>query len=146
MKVYLGSDHGGYEMKAVLIEHLQATGNETVDLGTFDGVNKVDYPDIAREVGEKVLENPDARGILICGTGIGICMAAGKLKGIRAATVHDVTTARYSRLHNNAQIACLGQRVVGNEVAKDIVDVFLNTDFEGGRHETRVNKIMDIEA
>lgn len=146
MQVYIGSDHAGYELKATLMEHMKASGHDVLDLGTFDGVNKVDYPDIAREVAEKVVENAGSRGILVCGTGIGVCMAANKVKGIRAATVHDVTTARFTRLHNDANIACMGERIVGSSVAKEIVDTFLETEFEGGRHEARVEKIMDIEA
>lgn len=145
MQVYIGSDHAGYAMKEVVQKHLKAEGHEVVDLGVFDEVNKVDYPDIAREVAEKVVENKDSRGVLICGTGIGISMAANKLDGIRAANVQDVTGARYARQHNNANIVAFGQRLVGNQVAKDIVDTFLATEFEGGRHERRVSKITDLE-
>jgi ribose 5-phosphate isomerase B len=145
MQIYIGSDHGGFAMKEVLRNHLEAGGNEVLDLGVFEELNKVDYPDVAREVGEKVLENDGSRGVLICGTGLGMCMAANKLKGIRAATAHDTTTAKYARLHNNANVITIGQRVVGNEVAKDILTTFLGTDFEGGRHERRVGKITEIE-
>lgn len=146
MQIYIGSDHAGYELKSTLMEHMKGAGHEVLDLGTFDGVNKVDYPDIAREVAEKVAENEGARGILVCGTGIGVCMAANKVKGVRAATVHDVTTARYTRLHNDANVACIGERIVGSSVAQEMVDVFLSTEFEGGRHEARVGKIMEIES
>ena len=144
--MYIGSDHAGYTLKETLQAHIQDQGHDVVDLGVFDSVNKVDYPDIAREVGEKVAENPGSLGVLVCGTGIGVCMAANKVKGVRAATVHDMTTARFTRQHNDANVLCLGERVVGSEVAKDILDTFLSTAFEGGRHEARVQKITDLES
>lgn len=145
MQIYLGSDHAGYHLKQRLEEHLKAAGHQIVDLGAYGEDQKVDYPDVAREVAEKVLENPSSRGILICGTGIGVSMAANKFKGIRAANVHDVTTAKYARLHNDANIITLGQRILGEEVAKDVVDAFLSTAFEGGRHEGRIQKIQNLE-
>lgn len=146
MQVYIGSDHAGYQLKEVIQDHLKDSGHEVVDLGVFTDVNKVDYPDIAREVGEKVNENKGSLGILACGSGIGVCIAANKVKGIRAANVHDVTTAKYARLHNNANVMTLGERMVGTEVAKDIVDAFLGAEFEGGRHEKRVGKITKMES
>lgn len=145
MDIYIGSDHAGVALKKKIFTHLEANGHNAIDLGVFDAVKKVDYPDVAREVGEKIIENPGARGILICGTGIGMSIAANKVKGIRAACAHDVTTAKMAAQHNNANILTFGERVVGEEVAKDMVDAWLGTDFEGGRHETRVNKIMDLE-
>lgn len=145
MTIYIGSDHGGFQLKEQIQEHLKTKGEAVMDLGTFDDVNKVDYPDIAREVAEKVLENKGSAGVLVCGTGIGVAIAANKVKGIRAANVHDVTEAKYSRLHNDANVVTLGQRTTGVETAKDIVDTFLSTSFEGGRHTPRVDKITAIE-
>lgn len=144
MTIYIGSDHGGFQLKEQIQEHLKAKGEAVMDLGAFDE-NKVDYPDIAREVAEKVIENKGSAGVLVCGTGIGVAIAANKVKGIRAANVHDVTEARYSRLHNDANVVTLGQRTIGVETAKDIVDTFLATSFEGGRHTARVDKITAIE-
>ncbi|MBT4384723.1 ribose 5-phosphate isomerase B [Candidatus Peregrinibacteria bacterium] len=145
MQIYLGSDHAGYGMKEVVQTHLKDAGHEVLDLGVFDEVNKADYPDIAREVGEKVLENADSLGVLVCGTGMGMALAANKLKGIRAVTAHDSNTARMAREHNNANVITFGQRVIGNDVAKEIVDTFLGAEFEGGRHGRRVDKITAIE-
>ncbi len=145
MQVYIGSDHAGYAMKEVVQAHLKEKGHEVLDLGVFEEVNAADYPDTAREVAEKVIENEGSKGVLICGTGIGMSIAANKVKGIRAAVTHDETTAKAASQHNNANIISFGQRVVGNDVAKNIVDTFLSTEFEGGRHERRVNKITDIE-
>lgn len=145
MKVYLGSDHAGYVLKDQLKEHLSKGAHEVLDLGVFNAEVKVDYPDLAREVGEKVRENGNSLGILVCGTGIGVAIAANKLKGIRAANVHDVTEARYARLHNDANVLTVGARTLGPETAKEMADVFLSTVFEGGRHEERVKKITAIE-
>lgn len=145
MQVYIGSDHAGYAMKEVIQAHLKEQGHDVLDLGVFEEVNSADYPDTAREVGEKVMENEGSKGVLVCGTGIGMSIAANKVKGIRAAVAHDETTAKAASQHNNANVITFGQRVVGNDVAKDIVDTFLSTPFEGGRHERRVNKITDIE-
>lgn len=145
MDIYLGSDHAGVWLKKKAFEHIEFLGHNAIDLGVFDEVNKVDYPDVAREVGEKIVENEGARGVLICGTGIGMSIAANKVKGIRAACAHDVTTAKMAAQHNNANILTFGERVVGEQVARDMIDTWLETPFEGGRHEARVNKIMDIE-
>lgn len=143
--IYVGSDHAGFELKEALREHVKSLGHNVVDVGTFSAVNKVDYPDVAKDVAEKVRDNAGSRGILICGTGIGISIAANKVKGIRAANVHDITEARLSRMHNDANIVTIGQRTTGSETAKDIVDTFLSTEFEGGRHEARIAKITAIE-
>ena len=145
MMIYVGSDHAGFELKEVLREHVKNLGHNVVDVGTFSDANKVDYPDIAKEVAEKVRDNAGSRGVLICGTGIGISIAANKVRGIRAANVHDTTEARLSRQHNDANIVAIGQRTTGSETAKDIVDIFLSTDFEGGRHTARVEKITALE-
>jgi ribose 5-phosphate isomerase B len=145
LKVYLGSDHAGVQMKAVLRDHLKLRGVDAVDLGTFDEETKVDYPDMAREVAEKVTGDPAYRGVLICGTGIGVSIAANKMKGVRAAHVHDVTEARLARQHNDANIVTLGQRMIGVDLGKDIVDAFLGTAFEGGRHQARVDKLNAMD-
>lgn len=145
MALYIGSDHAGFTLKNTLRDHLKTLGQEVTDLGTFDGENKVDYPDIAREVAEKVKGNPGSAGVLVCGTGIGVAIAANKVKGIRAANVHDVTEARLARQHNDANIVTVGSRTLGDETAKQIVETFVATSFEGGRHEPRVAKIKAIE-
>lgn len=145
MMIYVGSDHAGFQLKEILREHVKGLGHNVVDVGTFSDANKVDYPDIAKEVAEKVRESEGSRGILVCGTGIGISIAANKVKGIRAANVHDITEARLSRQHNDANVVTIGERTTGSETAKDIVATFLTTDFEGGRHEGRVAKISAME-
>ena len=145
MQVYIGSDHAGYHLKEELQTYLKELGYLVLDLGVFEDFQKADYPDIAKEVAEKVAENEGSRGVLICGSGVGMSMAANKVKGVRAAQAYDVTVAKYSRLHNDANVVTLGERMTGVTVAKEIVDVFMNTEFEGGRHEGRVQKITDIE-
>lgn len=145
MQIYIGSDHAGYELKETLQNYLKEKGHSVLDLGVFTDVNKADYPDIAREVSEKVIENEGSRGVLICGSGIGMSIAANKVKGIRAANAYDVTSAELSRKHNNANVVTLGERLIGPDVAKEILDTFLGTEFEGGRHEGRVNKITELE-
>ena len=144
MKVYLGADHAGFPLKELLRESMKADGHEVIDLGTFSE-ESVDYPDLAREVGEKVRENAETRGVLVCGTGIGVAIAANKLKGIRAANVHDINEATLSRQHNNANIVTVGARTTETELAKNIVKTFLSTAFEGGRHQARIDKITAIE-
>ncbi len=145
MRIYLGSDHAGYELKNQLVEHLKVTGKDAVDLGVFTDVNKVDYPDIAREVAEKVKENKDALGVLVCGTGIGVAIAANKIKGIRAANIHDLETARMAHAHNDANIITLGGRLLDLPTAASMLDVFLDTAYEGGRHDQRIAKITALE-
>jgi len=144
MNVYFGSDHAGHALKESLREHVKSKGINVVDMGVFTETKPVDYPDIAKELAAKVAIDGDL-GILICGTGIGMSIAANKVKGIRAAHVGTPTEARFARLHNNANILTLGQRITGVEVAKDCVDSFLSTEFEGGRHDERVKKIMALE-
>ena len=144
MKIYLGADHAGFPLKEVLRESMKVEGHDVVDLGTFSE-ESVDYPDLAREVGEKVRENLNSRGVLVCGTGIGVAIAANKLKGIRAANVHDTNEAALSRQHNNANIVAVGARTTDPKIAKEIVKIFLTTAFEGGRHQTRIDKITAIE-
>lgn len=142
--IYFGCDHGGYEMKLALMKHLKENGIEYEDLGC-DG-SPVDYPDIAEKVCKKVLEDPDSKGVLICGTGIGISIAANKINGIRAAVGYDWYSAKYTRLHNNANVICFGGRTMGISSVTEALDVFLNTGFEGGRHAVRVDKITALEG
>ena len=137
--IYIGCDHGGYPLKVKLIEFLSARGLEYADLGC-DG-ETVDYPDIAKKVCREVLDNASSRGLLVCTSGIGISMAANRFRGIRAALCGDYFSAKYSRLHNDANVLYLGNKTIGEGVALEILDVFLNTEFEGGRHAVRVDKI-----
>ena len=143
-KIVVGADHGGVRLKDDIVAMLSGS-YEVVDKGTH-GTTAVDYPNIAEAVGKEVASDPTATGILVCGSGIGISIAANKVRGIRAALVHDAYTARMSRQHNDANIICLGERVTGSEVAKDAVKVFLETNFEGGRHANRVNLINELDG
>jgi ribose 5-phosphate isomerase B len=138
--VFLGSDHAGLELKAMVAAHLAAAGHTVVDLGPSEA-KSVDYPDFAKAVCAKVLDTPGAAGILICGTGIGMSMAANRIPGIRAALCCNEYLARMTRLHNDANVLCLGERVIGQGLAASIVDVFMDTAFEGGRHQRRVDLI-----
>lgn len=140
MKLVIGNDHAGVEFKEKLVKALKGKGHEIINVGT-DSLESVDYPDIAALVGEKVLDGKAEYGILICGTGIGISIAANKIKGIRAALVHNEFTARLARLHNDANVIALGARVIGDELGLACVETFINTEFEGGRHARRVDKI-----
>lgn len=144
MKIGFGSDHAGFELKEFLRKHLEEAGYECVDYGTFSE-DRVDYPDYGRIVGEKVASKEVDKGVLVCGTGIGISLAANKVKGVRAAVCSESYSAAMAARHNNANIIAVGARVVGDEVAKLIVDTFLNSEFEGGRHADRVAKIDKIE-
>lgn len=143
-KIIIGSDHGGFELKEQLKQQLQKLGYEVEDVGTFS-TESVDYPDFAHVVAQKVAQATDLRGIIVDGAGVGSSIAANKVPGVRAAACQDVYTARNSRAHNNANVLTLGSRVLGPDVATDIVTVWLNTEFEGGRHANRVDKIMDID-
>lgn len=144
MKIGIGSDHGGVNHKAAIIKHLQENGYQTVDYGTEQAA-AVDYPDIAQKVCEAYKNEEFDLGILVCGTGIGMSIAANKVKGIRAAHVTDCYSARMCREHNNAQILCLGERITGVDLALEIVDAFLKAEHQGGRHARRVEKIMSLE-
>ncbi len=140
--IYLGSDHAGLDLKKIIIAHLAESGRKTVDLGAFKAEPPTDYPEIAHEVAEKVRENHGALGILVCGTGTGMCMAANKVSGIRAANCESEKMVEMSRQHNDANVLCLGGRVLAPERAKKFVDVFLNTPFTAEeRHVRRVQKI-----
>ena len=143
-KVYAGCDHGGYALKNELIKHLRELGWEVEDKGCFSE-DSCNYPDYASAVCEAVKADEGALGLLVCGTGIGMSMAANKHKGIRAALCHDVFSAKMTRAHNDANVLCLGARVVGPGLATEICDAFFSSSFEGGRHAVRVNMITDIE-
>jgi len=145
MKIHIGSDHAGYEVKEKLKAHLAEKGLACVDCGTSN-TESTDYPDYAAEVARRVAADRESRGVLVCGTGIGMSMAANKVAGVRAAVVHDEFTARMARAHNNANVLCLGARVVDGETAAHLVDIFLETPFEGGRHSRRVEKIDRLNA
>ncbi|MDH3595830.1 MAG: ribose 5-phosphate isomerase B [Rhodospirillales bacterium] len=140
--IAVASDHAGYELKAALAEALVAMGYEIVDLGT-DGPDSVDYPDFAKAMIRAIVEGRVERGVLVCGTGVGISIAANRHPGIRAALCHNETTARLAREHNDANVLALGARIVGVEVAKDCLKAFLTTEFAGGRHAKRVAKLAD---
>lgn len=144
MKVALGCDHGGYHLKNDIIKHLESKNIEVKDFGTYS-TESCDYPDYALKVAEEVASKNYDFGILICGTGIGISIAANKVPGIRAALCSDTFSAYATREHNDANILALGARVVGPGLALDIVDTFLNAKFEGDRHINRINKISQIE-
>ncbi|MEE1186875.1 MAG: ribose 5-phosphate isomerase B [Acutalibacteraceae bacterium] len=143
-KIIIGCDHGGFEMKEQLVEFIKQTGNDVDDCGIYEP-KSVDYPIIAKKVADKVASGQGELGILICGTGIGMSLAANKVRGIRAAACSEVYSAKFTRLHNNSNILCLGGRVIGIETAKIMVDAFINTEFEGGRHQKRVDMIEQIE-
>lgn len=145
MKVAIGADHGGFKLKAELTELLQELGIDYTDFGTYSS-DSIDYPDVAIPVAEAVANGEFDRGILICGTGIGIGIAANKVKGIRAALVHDTFSAKATRQHNNSNILTMGERVIGPGLARDIAQIWLENEFEGGRHENRVCKISDYEV
>ena len=142
--IALGSDHGGFELKCKIVEYLKDKNIEFKDYGCFN-TDSVDYPDVAKEVCTAVSQGECERAILICGTGIGISIAANKMRGIRAALCHSSFDAKMSRMHNNANVLCLGGRTTGPEIALEIVDSYLSASFEGGRHANRVEKIMLLE-
>ncbi|GIM29666.1 ribose-5-phosphate isomerase [Clostridium polyendosporum] len=144
MKIALGSDHGGFRLKSEIIKHLKNKGIEYNDFGTLNE-ESCDYSDFAVQVAEAVAAKEYDFGILICGTGIGISIAANKVPGVRAALCSDTFSAHATREHNDANILALGERIVGAGLALDIVDTFLNSKFEGGRHQKRIDKIADIE-
>ena len=144
MKIAMASDHAGYELKEAVKQHLQDKGIEIIDLGT-NSTESVDYPVFGQKCGQAVADGTADKGIVCCGTGIGISMAANKVKGIRACCCSDYFSAKFTRAHNDANCLCLGARVIGGGTACELVDVFLNTKFEGGRHQTRIDQVMAIE-
>ncbi|MCQ2426587.1 MAG: ribose 5-phosphate isomerase B [Lachnospiraceae bacterium] len=143
-KVVIGCDHGAYQLKLTVKEHLASLGYEIIDVGT-DSEASCDYPIYANALCDAIRSGKAPLGILLCGTGIGMSIAANKHKGIRAALCSDTFSARLTRNHNDANVLCIGARVVGPGLAVDIVDSFLNAKFEGGRHERRVNMLKEIE-
>lgn len=145
MKIALGADHAGFEEKERLKKTLDEIGVEYEDVGTFS-TDSVDYPDFAQKVGEKVESGEAEQGILVCGSGIGVAIAANKMHGVRAAQAWNEETARLARRHNNANVLTIGARVIPEEEIPKIVKAWFSADFEGGRHEKRVEKIMDLEG
>ena len=144
MIIALGCDHGGLEHKNAIKEHLEGRGFTVTDCGIYEQVS-VNYPVIAEKVALEITEGRAELGILVCGTGIGMSLAANKVKGIRAAACSEHFSAKYTRLHNNSNILCLGGRVIGVGTALELTDLFVDTEFEGGRHATRVDMITEIE-
>lgn len=145
MRVAIGSDHRGFEAKCRIIELLQRLDHEVFDAGT-NGNESVDYPDIAAVVARRVGSGEAERGILICGTGLGMCIVANKIPGVRAAPCHDDLTAEMSRRHNDLNVLCLSADMLGEKLIDRMVEIWLDTQFEGGRHARRVEKIAEIEA
>lgn len=144
MKYVIGNDHGGIDLVDTVEEKLKELGHEVEKVGAFSK-ESVDYPDFAKKACQKVVDKEADFAVLICGTGVGMSISANKVKGIRAACVSETYSAKMARAHNNANCLCIGARVIGNEVCKEIVEAFASTEFEGGRHEKRVNKITMIE-
>jgi ribose 5-phosphate isomerase B len=145
MTFYIATDHAGYAVKAYVKELLNERGHTVIDLGP-DSADRVDYPDYGRKCAEAVRDDAGSFGIVVCGTGIGISVSANKVPGIRAALCHDAYTAAMARAHNDAQILAFGERVVGRGVIESMIDAFLATEFEGGRHTGRVAKINAIDS
>ena len=144
MKIAMGTDHGGFSLKETIKQHLEEQGHEILDLGTYDTAS-CHYPVYAEKVARAVAAGQAERGILVCGTGIGMSIAANKIPGIRAAAVSDCFTAQATREHNDANILCLGERTVGPGLAMRIVDTYLAAQFQGGRHQTRLDMIAALE-
>ncbi len=144
MKIAVGCDHGGLEHKNAIAEHLKSEGFEVEDFGIYEN-KSVDYPEIALKVANSIKNGENELGILVCGTGIGMSLAANKVNGIRAAACSEYFSAKYTRLHNNSNILCLGGRVIGIGTALELCDIFVNTEFEGGRHQRRIDMITEIE-
>lgn len=140
LKIAIGSDHGGFEYKNKIVDYLKAKGYSVEDVGTYS-TDSCDYPLIAKDVAQKVASKEFDRGILVCGTGIGMSIVANKFKGIRASVCGDKFSAQATRAHNDSNILCMGQRVIPFDLALEITDIWLNTEFEGGRHKRRVDMI-----
>ena len=144
MRIVIGSDHGGYTLKKAIIKHLEEKGYEVIDVGTYSE-ESVDYPDFAKKAAKMISQKKVDRGILICKTGIGMSIAANKIKGIRAANVNYIYTAKLSRKHNDANIITIGSQILKPEKAIKIIESWLSTEFEGGRHRKRIEKILKLE-
>lgn len=146
MRWYVGSDHGAVQLRSQLVAELRAAGHEVCKVvGPEDNTQSCDYPDVAAEVGRALLADPGALALLVCGTGQGMAMSANRIRGIRAALVSDIFSAKMAREHNDANAICMGQRVVGPGLASQLLFAFANATFEGGRHARRVGKIEAIE-
>jgi len=144
MRVAVGSDHRGFGVKGKIIELIKRLGHEAVDDGTYSN-EAVDYPDLAAKVAEQVSKHEVDRGILICGSGLGMCIAANKFPGVRAAPCHDDLTAEMSRRHNDLNVLCLSADMLGEKLIDRMVEIWLTTEFEGGRHARRIEKITELE-
>lgn len=144
MKIAIASDHAGFRLKQLLLDTLKELQVEFDDLGTFDE-QSVDYPDYGKKVAQGVAEGKYERGVLICGTGLGMAITANKVRGVRAITAHDVFSAKMSRMHNDANVLTMGERVVGPGLAAEVLKAWLETEFEGGRHQRRVDKMNALE-
>lgn len=142
--IAIGCDHGGINLKEIIKKFLEEKGLEYNDFGTYTS-DSCDYPDYAKKVCDAVVTGECEKGILICGTGIGMSMAANKIDGIRAAHVTDTYSARMTKEHNNANVICLGERITGCDLALEIVNAYLNAEFQGGRHQNRIDKFMGFE-
>lgn len=140
MKIVMGSDHAGFALKLVLKEWISGEGHAVNDIGC-DSVDRCDYPDFGIEVGRRVASGNADRGILVCGSGIGVCIAANRISGVRAAVLRVEEDARFSRQHNDANVACFGARITDPEKARHLLEIFLTTGFEGGRHQKRIEKL-----
>ena len=145
MNIVTGSDHAGFDLKRDLVSYLEEQGHTVVDAGTTIK-ERCDYPDYAAAVAGAVSSGEADWGLLVCGTGIGMAMSANKVSGIRAAVVSDAFSARATRLHNDANVLCLGERVVGAGLAREILSAWLSAEYEGGRHQARIDKMMALEA
>ncbi len=147
MKIAIGADHAGYPLKAELVDYLRAQGHDVLDLGTDTATEPSDYPDFARAVGEKVVDGTVERGVLVCGSGVGACIAANKMPGIYAGLCHDTYSAHQGVEHDNMNMLCLGSRIVGSALAQELVDAYLGAKFEltAERHIRRHNKVLAIE-
>lgn len=145
MKIAIGNDHAATELKFIIMDYVKSLGHEVVNFGT-DGNESCNYPEFGEKVGRAVVNGEADCGILICGTGVGISIAANKVNGVRAAVCSDCATARLVKEHNNANIIAFGARIVGSELAKDIVKAYLDAEFQGGRHQTRIDMIHEIET
>lgn len=145
MKIIVGCDHGGYELKVKIVAHLSNLGYELEDIGTH-GLSSVDYPEYAIKVGRAVADGSFERGILVCGSGIGMCIAANRIPGVRAVQAGEPYAAKMSRRHNDSNVLCLGGRFIGLDLATEVVDVWLKEAFEGGRHQRRVDMIDSLST
>ncbi len=147
MRVAIGMDHGGYPLKEFILEELRKEGHDVVDVGAFNLDPGDDYPDFSRAVGEAILSGVAERGVLVCGSGVGAAVAANKMKGIRASVCHDHYSAHQGVEHDNMNVLCLGARIIGSEMAADLIRAFLAAKFSGEpRHERRLRKVAEIEA